>query len=230
MLCAFVVRALLTLACFGGSGPVPVPPHLARGCAPSVGLVRGVRVPGGGMGRGGGWRAAPAVCAAGGASRAGGRSASFRPYAFSGQATKRVSLASFWSLGAWPPYRSGSCSPAFSGRGPCGVLGRWHGLACFPQFLLEPAAGAGVRAVLRPLSRAGGGGTIPSASGGWGPARPRLAGRWRGLGGGGRAAASLLPLWGAARGSLPWPPSCRPCTPPRRARSVGVVGPPQGGG
>ena len=44
------------------------------------------------------------------------------------------------------------------------------------------------------------------------------------------AGASLLPLWGAARGSLPWPPSCRRRTPPRHARSVGVAGPPLGGG
>ena len=89
--------------------------------------------------------------------------------------------------------------------------------------------GPGGRAVLRLLSRAGGGGTIPPASGAGGR-RPRgLRAGWGG-GGGGRAAASLLPLWGAARGSLPWPPSCRRRTPPRRARSVGVAGPPRGGG
>ena len=168
----------------------------------------------------------PPVCEAGGASRAGGRSASFRPSAFPGQATKRVSLASFWSWGAWSPYHSGSCSPAFSGRNLCGVLARWRGLACSPRFLWEPAAGAGGRAVLRLLSRAGGGGTIPPPS--WvGGRRPR--GLRAGGGGGGRTAASLLPLWGAARGYLPWPSSCRRRTPPRRARSVGVAGPPQGG-
>ena len=205
---------------------------LAWGCAPPVGRVRCVRVPGGGLGGGGGGGgpcAVPPVCAAGGASRAGGRSASFRPSAFPGQATKRVSLASFWSWGAWPPYRSGSCSPAFSGRDLCGVLARWRGLACSPRFLWEPAAGAGGRAVLRLLSRAGGGGTIPPASGGWGR-RPRGLRAGGGGGGGGRAAASLLSLWGAARGSLPWPPSCRRRTPPRRARSVGVAGPPRWGG
>ena len=171
---------LLRLACLGGGGPVPVPPYLAWGCAPPVGRVRGVRVPWGGLGGGGGLCAAPPVCAAGGASRAGGCSASFRPSSLPGRATKRESLVSFWSWGAWPLIRSGSCSPAFSGRGPCGVLARWRGLACSPWFLWEPAAGAVGRAVLRFLSRAGGGGTIPSASGWWGRAPPRLGGRWGG--------------------------------------------------
>ena len=111
----------------GGRGPSP---YMAWGCAPPVGRVRGVRVPGGGLGGGGGGPCAvPPVCAAGGACRAGGRSASFRPSAFPGQATKRVSLASFWSWGAWSPYHSGSCSPAFTGRGLCGVLARWRGPA-----------------------------------------------------------------------------------------------------
>ena len=211
----------------GGGGPSP---HLAWGCAPPVGQVRGVRVPGGGLGGGeGGACAAPPVCAAGGACRAGGRSASFRPSAFPGQATKRVSLASLWLWGAWSPYHSGSCSPAFTGRNLCGVLARWLGLACSPRFLWEPAAGAGGWAVLQLLSRAGAGGTIPPASrgGGRGP-RNLLAGG--GGGGGGRAVASLLPLRGAARGSLAWPPSCHQRTPSRRARSVGVAGPPRGGG
>ena len=220
---------LLRLACLGGGGPVPVPPYLAWGCAPPMGRVRGVRVPGGGLRWGGGPCAVPPVCAAGEATRAGGRSASFRPSAFPGQATKRLSLASFWSWEAWPPYCSGSCSPAFSGRNLCGVLARWRGLACSPRFLSEPAAGAGGRAVFRLLSRAGGGGTTPPASGGWGPAPPQLAGRWGGWGGG-RAAASLVHLWGEARSSLPWPPSCRGRTPLRRARSVGVARPPPGGG
>ena len=70
--------------------------------------------------------------------------------------------------GRGPPYHSGSCSPAFTGRDLCGVLARWRGLACSPRFLWEPAAGAGGRAALRLLSRAGGGGTIPPASGGGG--------------------------------------------------------------
>ena len=131
--------------------------------------------------------------------------------------------------GHGPPYHSGLCSSAFTGRDLCGVLARWRGLACSPRFWWGPAAGAGQRAVLRLLSRAGGGGTIPPApgAGGRGPRGLRAGG---GFGGGGRAAASLLPLWVAARGSLPWPPSCHRRTPPWRARSVGVAGPPRGGG
>ena len=165
----------------GGGGPSP---YLAWGCAPPVGRVRGVRVPGGGLGGGGGGPcAAPPVCAAGGACRAGGRSPSFRPSAFPGQATKRVSLASLWSWGAWSPYHSGLCSPAFTGHDLCYVLARWRGLTCSPRFLWDPAAGAGGRAVLRLLSRAGGAGTIPPASGGQGRGpRGLRAGRGGGVG------------------------------------------------
>ena len=74
----------------GGGGPSP---HLASGCAPPVKRVRGVRVPGGGLG-GGGLGAVRAPCPPfvrpGGSCRTGGPSASFRPSAFPGQATKRV--------------------------------------------------------------------------------------------------------------------------------------------
>ena len=48
-------------------------------------------------------RRASRLCGQGGAFRAGGCSASVPPSDFPGQATKRVSLASFWSWGAWPP-------------------------------------------------------------------------------------------------------------------------------
>ena len=184
----------------------------------------------GGRVGGGGACAVPPVCAAGGASRAGGRSASFRPSAFPGQATKRVSLPSFWSWGAWPPYRSSSCSPAFSGRDLCGVLARWRGLACSPRFLWGLAAeGGGGPCCGSSLGRGEGGPSpLPRGAEGWCPRGLRAG---RGVGGaGGRAAASLLPLWSAARGSLPWFPSCRRRTPPRRSRLVGVAGPPQGGG
>ena len=69
----------------GGGGPSP---YLAWGCAPPVGRVRGVRVPGGGLGGEGAARAPfPPFVRPGGACRAGGRSASFRPSAFLGQAT-----------------------------------------------------------------------------------------------------------------------------------------------
>ena len=208
---------LLRLVCLGGgaSGPGSPVPGLGL-CAP-----RGAG-PGGG---GGGPCAVPPVSAAGGASRAGGRSASFRPSAFPGQATKRVSLASFWSWGAWSPYHSGSCSPALSGRNLCGVLARWRWLACSPRFLWEPAAGMGGRTVLRHLSRAGGGGTIPPASGGGGR-RPRGLRAGGGAGGGGsRRGLPAPPPGGDSR--LPTLVPLRR-TPPRRARAVGVTRPPRG--
>ena len=214
----------------GGGGSGPGSPLAGLGLCASRGAGPW-RSCAGGRG-GGGPCAAPPVLAAGGASRAGGCSALFSPSAFPGQATKRVSLALFWSWGAWPPYCSGSCSPAFSGRGLCGVLARSRRLACCLRCLWEPAAGAGGRAVLRPLSRAGGGGTIPSASGGWRPPPPRLAGRWGGWGGGGggsRRGLPAPPLGGSPRFPT-LAPSCRRRTPPRRAPSVGVAGPPRGGG
>ena len=129
--------------------------------------------------------------------------------------------------GRGPPYHSGSCSPAFPGRDLCGVLARWRGLACSPRPLRGPAAGAGGRVALRPLSRAGGG-TIPPASGGggWGPRGLRAGG---GVGGGGRSAASLTPFWVAACGTQSRPPSCRRRTPFRRVRAVRVAVPPRGG-
>ena len=214
----------------GGGGPVPVPPYLACGCAPPVGRVRGVRVPGGGFGGGrGGPCAVPPVCAAGGASRAGGRSASFCPSAFPGQAAKQLSLASFWSRGAWSPYHSDLCSPAFSGRNLCGVLARWLGLACSPRFLWEPAAGAGRRAVLQLLSRAGRGGTIPPASGGWGR-RPRGLRAGGGDGGGAASRPPCSPSGGRPAVPYPGPPLVVGALPPRRACSVMVAGPPLGEG
>ena len=209
-------------------GPYSVPVV----CAPCGGCVaRGGSVAF--MCRGAGWGRASARCPPfvrpGGACRAGGRSASFRPSAFPGQATKWVSLASFCPWGCGPPYNSGSCSPAFTGGDLCGVLARWRGLACSPRFLRETAAGAGGQAALRLLSRAGGGGTI-SLPRGVGAGAPAACGPVGGSGGGGRATASLLPLWVAARGIPSWHPSGRLRTPLRRARAVGVAEPPRLGG
>ena len=98
------------------------------------------------------------------------------------------------------------------------------------------AGGWGVgRALLSPSSRAqqscrGEGGPSPLPSGRRGRRPRRLwAGVW-GWGGEGRAAASLLSLWGAACGSLPCPPLVAGAFPPWRALSVGVAGPPRAPG
>ena len=216
-------------ACRGGGGEPS--PYLAWGCAPPVGWVRGVRVPAGGL-RGGGAARAPCTPFVwpGGGCGAGGRSASFRPSAFPGQSTKRVSLALFWSCGAWPPiplrFVLVRIHWARSVRRP-GALARAR---LFPAVPVGAGGWGRGRGRAPALSRAGGGGTIRPASGvgGRGPRGLRASGG--GGGGRGRAAAFLLPLWVAARGSLPWPASCRPRTPPLRARSVRVAGPPRGGG
>ena len=85
-----------------GPFSVPLVCTPCGGCAPRGGSVAFVCR---GAGRdGGGWRApCPPFVRPWGACRAGGRSASFRPSAFPGQATKLVSLASFCPRGAWPP-------------------------------------------------------------------------------------------------------------------------------
>ena len=190
----------------GGGSPVPNPPYLAWGCALPVRWVcASVVIPCWGMGWGGGdgLCAVPPVCAAGVAIGAGGRSASFRPSAFPGQATKRVSLASFSSSGflvmegvAPIPLRLVlACRLRARSVWRPGVLVR----VCLFTAVAVGAGGWGGGGGLAPapLSGAavlpGGRGTIPSASGGWGPAPLRLLGR---MGGG----------WG---GVAPQPP-CSP--------------------
>ena len=83
-------------------GPCSVPSAgtPCGGCAPRGGSVAFLCW---GAGWGGGVRRTPRLCGRGGACRAGGRSASFRPSVFPGQATKRVSLALCCPWGAWPP-------------------------------------------------------------------------------------------------------------------------------
>ena len=83
--------------------------------------------------------------------------------------------------GRGPPYHSGSCPPAFSGRDLCGVLARWRGLACSPRPPWEPAAGAGGRVALRLLSRAGGGPSpLPPGVAAGAPAACGPVGGWGG--------------------------------------------------
>ena len=148
----------------------------------AAGRVRGVRVPGGGLGGGGGVRRTPRLCGRGGPVGRGVTLPRFVPLPSLGRQQSGCHWRRAVHGGRGPPYHSGSCSPAFSGRDLCGVLAPWRGLACSPRPLWEPAAGAGGRVALRLLSRAGGG-DHPPYLGGWGPGPPRLAG-WLGGGGG----------------------------------------------
>ena len=129
--------------------------------------------------------------------------------------------------GRGPPYHSGSCSPAFTGRDLCGVLARWRGLACSPRFLWELAAGAGGRAVLWLLCWAEGGGTIPPASGGRGRGPRGLVG-----GRGGGVAPRLPASLSGTRPAVPYPgpPLVVGALPPGVRVRSGVAGPPRGGG
>ena len=160
----------------------------------AAGRVRGIRVPRGGLG-GGGACAGPPVCAAGGGPV--GRGVALpRPIPL--PSLGRQQCGCHWRRsvhgGRGPPYHSGSCSAAFSGRDLCGVLARWRGLACSPRPLWEPAAGAGGRVALQLLSWTGGGAT-PRAPGGGGRG-PRGLRAGGGVGGGGLRRSLPAPLLG----------------------------------
>ena len=148
----------------------------------AAGRVRGVRVPGGGLG-GGGACAVPLGCAAGGG--AVGRGVPL-PHSVPLPSLGRQQSGCHWRCavhgGRGPPYHSGSCSPGFSGCDLCGVLARWRGLACSSRPPWEPAARAGGRVALRLLSRAGGGPSpLPR---GVGAGAPAACGTVGGRGGG----------------------------------------------
>ena len=99
--CEFEPASLVGVRVVGAGvrlwGPCSVPVGAARrGAGPR-------RSYAGGRAGGGGVRRFLRLCGRGGACRAGDRSASFRPSAFPGQATKRASLALCCPWGAWPP-------------------------------------------------------------------------------------------------------------------------------
>ena len=186
-------------------GPFSVPAACAPcgGCAPRGGSVAFV-CRGAGWGGGGGAPYPPFVRPGGGC-RAGGRSASFRPSAFPGQATKRVSPASCCPWGAWPPislrFVLARLSWARSVRRP-GTLARARLFSAAPA----GAGGWGGGAGRAPAPLSGGGGDHPPCLGGWGLGPPRLAGRWGGGGGGGSLRGLPDPLLGGGlRYSIPAP-------------------------
>ena len=183
-------------------GPFSVPSACTPcgGCAPRGGSVAFV-CRGAGWG-GGGACAVPPVCAAGGGLV--GRGVAL-PRSVPLPSLGRQQSGCHWRRavdgGRGPPYHSGSCSPAFSGRNLCGVLARWRGLACSPRPPWEPAARAGGRVALRLLSRAGGGPSpLPRGLGAWAPTACGPVGGW---GGGGVAPRPpCSPLGGGLRYSI----------------------------
>ena len=188
----------------GGPFSVPSARTPCGGCAPRGGSVAFV-CRGAGWG-GGGVRRTPRLCGREGACRAGGRSASFRPSAFPGQATKRVSLASCCPWGAWPPiplrFVLTRLLWARSVRRP-GALARVRLFSAAPV----GAGGWGGGAGRAPAPLSGGGGDHPPCLGGLGPGPPRLAGRW---GGGGRGVAPRPPCSPSG-----WRPAVLNPAPPR---------------
>ena len=119
-------------------------------------------------------------------------------------------------------------SPAFSGRDLCGVLARWRGLACSPRFLFERAAGAGGRAVLRLLSRAGGGGPSPLPQG-VGAGAPAAGGPVGGAGGGVAPRPPCPPSEGRPAVPYPGPPLLVGALPPGGGRGAAPGGGVRGG-
>ena len=175
-------------------GPFSVPSACTPcgGCAPRGGSVAFMCR---GEGWGGGRALYPPFVRPGGACRAGGRSASFRPSAFPGQATKRVSLVSCCPWGAWPPIPirfvlARLLWARFVRRS--GALAR----ACLFSAAPVGASGWGrvAGSAAAPLSSRGG--DHPPCLGGWGPGPPRLAGRWGAWGGGGSRRGLPAPLLG----------------------------------
>ena len=160
----------------------------------AAGRVRGVRVPGGGLGGGGGAPYPPFV-RPGGACRAGCRSASFRPSGFPGQATKRVSLASCCPWGAWPPIPLRvRARPPFLGA-ICAASWRvGAGSLVPPRPPWEPAAGRGGGSRSgSSLWRGGGPSPLPRGVGAGAPAACGPVGGW---GGGGSRRGLPAPLLG----------------------------------
>ena len=220
---------LLRLTCLGGGGPVPVPPYLDWGCAPPVGRVRGVRVPRGGLGGGGAARApCPPFSAARGACRAGGRSASFPPSAFPGQATKRVSLAPFWSWGACPRYCSGSCSPAILGARSVRRPGALARVRLFPAVGRRLGRGGGPCSGSSRGQGEGGPSPLPRGGGGWRPRGLRAGRGGEGVGVAPRPPCS--PSGGRPAVPYPGPPLVVGAHPPGSAFGRGRGAAPGGGG
>ena len=190
-------------------GPFSVPSACTPcgGCAPRGGSVAF-------MCRGAGWggvRRTPRLCGRGGACRAGGRSASFRPSAYPWAGNKAAVTGVVLSMEGVAPHTT----PVRAHPPSLGVICAASWRVGAGSLVLRGPRGS------RRLGRGGGprsgssvgwGGDHPPCVRGSGPGPPRLAGRWGG-GGGGRAAASLLPFWVAACGTQSWPPSCRQRTP-----------------
>ena len=171
-----------------------------------------------GRGRGAAPGAGCGLPPAGQPGRGGGRSASVRPSAFPGRATKRASLAAPRSLGVWPPIllrfvvacrpRAYSvCRPCALARArppvaaPAGAGGRGRGGARRAGQAASPSGRRG------PFGRRGG---VPSASGGWRDGAPvacRPEGGVGGRGEGGPRRGSPTPCPGGPR---PWPPAQSP--------------------
>ena len=165
----------------------------------AAGRVRGVRVPGGGLGGAGGVHRAPRLCGWGGPVGRGVALPRSVPDAFPGQAKKRVSLASLCLRGAWPPiplrFVLARLHWARSVRRP-GELARARLFSALPA----GAGGLGGGAGRAPAPLSGGGrGDHPPCLGGWQPGPPRLAGRWGGGGGGSRRGPPAPPLGGGPR-------------------------------
>ena len=231
-------RSLAPFGVLGGGRPVRFPPYLAWGCALPVGSVCAFEAfPCQGVGWGGGGRPvrrAPRLCGRGGQwgggslclvpslclPRAGNKAGvtgvvlvmeDMAPILLRFVLACRLRARSVWRPGALARVCLFSAVPVRAGS--------WGGGAGLAP---APLSGAAVLAGI--------GGTIPSASGGVGADAPAACGHVGGVRGGrSRRGPPALPLGGGLRFPT-LPPSRRRRIPPRRARSVGVAGPPRAPG
>ena len=203
--CPLGLHALWGLRAAGVAGGRP-PTWLGAVRPPWGGSVAFVCRGAGWGGGGGGPCAVPPVCVAGGACRAGGRSASFLPSAFPGQATKRVSLASFRPWGAWPPIPLQFVLARLHWGAICAASWRVGAGSLVPRGSCES----------RRLGRGGGPRSGSSLGRGEGGPSPRP----RGLRAG--APAACGPVGGGGGGVAPRPP----CSPSGWRVAVPYPGPP----
>ena len=174
-------------------------------------------------------RHAPRLCSQG-ACRAGRRFASFRPSAFPWQATKRVSLASFWSWGAGAPVPLRFVLARLLGARSLRRPGACARARLFPAVPVG-AGGWGREAghALAPLS-GGGRGHLPPCLGGVGAGAPAACGPPRGSGGESRRGIPAPSLGGCPRFLTLAPLLSSAHTPPACAFGRGRGAAPGGGG
>ena len=198
--CLLGLHALWGLGAAGVVGGRPLP-GLGL-CAPrGAGLWRSCAGGRGGVG-GGGACAVPPVCAAGGGLYGGGSLCLVPSLCLPWAGNKAGVTGVVLVMGGVAPHTTPVRARPPSLGAICAASWRVGAGSLVPRC----SCGRGGGPCSGSSLRRGEGGPSPLPRG-VGAGAPVACGPVGGVGGGGRGAASLLPLWVAARGSLPWPPS-----------------------